>query len=96
MYALSCVSCHTAVTHTGPAFAAKWQGRDLSELFAYLSAEMPKQEPGSLSPREYTLALAYILKMNGMPAGREDLPGDPAALKKIRIDLKTTRDSPQR
>lgn len=93
IYSLSCVSCHTPVTHTGPAFAAKWNGQPLSELFQYITESMPKQDPGSLSSEEYTQVLAYLLKLNGMPAGTGELPGDSTALHKIRIDLKVTRDS---
>ena len=93
LYALRCASCHPAATHTGPAFATKWDGHALSELFQYISEEMPKQDPGSLSPEEYALALAYMLKLNGMPAGPVALSSDPKALQKIRIDLKPTRGS---
>jgi mono/diheme cytochrome c family protein len=88
LYALNCVSCHTAASHVGPAFVAKWQGRALSELLAYVRSEMPKSDPGSLSDSEYLVLLTYLLKMNGMPPGLEALPGDSLALKRIRIDLK--------
>ena len=88
LYALNCQSCHTAASHTSPAFVAKWQGRPLADLFAYMREEMPKSDPGSLTARQYTLLLAYLLKMNGMPAGPDELPGDSLALTKIRIDLK--------
>lgn len=94
LYALNCVSCHTAASHTSPAFVAKWQGRRLSELFDYMRDEMPKNDPGSLTRQQYLLLLAYLLKMNGMPAGRDELPGDSLALTKLRIDLKP--DSAQR
>ena len=32
------------------------------------------------------IVVAYILKLNGMPAGKEALPSDMAALGKIRFD----------
>ena len=92
LYALNCVSCHTAASHAGPAFIAKWQGRELSELFAYMRSEMPKSDPGSLSRHEYVLVLAYLLKLNGMPAGPAELPADSLALSRIRIELKPTVD----
>jgi mono/diheme cytochrome c family protein len=96
IYALNCVSCHTAATHAGPAFAAKWDGRPLAELYRFMTQEMPKQDPGILSPKEYTLVLAYMLRMNGMPAGPDELPEDPALLERIRIDLRPARDSSPR
>jgi mono/diheme cytochrome c family protein len=88
IYELSCVSCHTAASHTGPGFAAKWDRHPLWDLYRYVSESMPKSEPGSLTPREYARVVAYILKMNGMPAGKHEIPGDSTALKKIRIELK--------
>jgi hypothetical protein len=32
--------------------------------------------------------MAYLLKMNAMPVGKEELPPDADALKKIRIETK--------
>lgn len=96
IYALSCVSCHTPISHTGPAFAVKWDGHQLSELFQYLNEAMPKQDPGTLSAIEYTLVLTYLLKLNGMPAGRDELPSDLAALQKIRIEWKAPGDSSEK
>jgi len=93
IYSLSCSSCHSAATHASPAFVSKWSGHVLAELYQYMNQEMPKENPGSLSPKEYTLVLAYLLKMNGMPAGPMELPSDPVELQKIRIDLKPVRDS---
>lgn len=92
LYALNCASCHTPASHAGPAFAAKWEGRPLADLFEYVRGAMPKSDPGSLTQREYILVLAYLLKMNGMPAGPQELPADSLELKKIRIDLKPTAD----
>jgi mono/diheme cytochrome c family protein len=89
IYALNCVSCHTAISHTGPAFVDKWEGRSLWELYQFVSESMPKSEPGSLSPGEYTRVLAYMLQMNGAPAGPDDLVSDSTVLKKIRIELKS-------
>ncbi len=88
VYELSCKSCHTPASHAGPAFAAKWDGRLLWDLFRYLSEAMPKSEPGSLTERQYTRVMAYLLKLNGMPASTEELTADSLALKQIRIELK--------
>jgi mono/diheme cytochrome c family protein len=96
IYALSCASCHSAATHASPTFVARWTGHSLAELFQYMNEEMPKENPGSLSPREYTLVLAYLLKMNGMPAGKTDLPTTTAELEKIRIELRPVPDTASR
>jgi mono/diheme cytochrome c family protein len=90
VYLGSCKSCHTPESHTGPTFTAKWEGRALSELFAYISAEMPKNEPGSLTPQENADVLAYLLKLNRMPPGHAEMSTDSAALRAIRIEAPIT------
>jgi S-disulfanyl-L-cysteine oxidoreductase SoxD len=95
LYQLNCVSCHTLASHAGREFVAKWEGRLLWDLYRYVSESMPKSEPGSLAPEEYAGLIAYLLRMNGMPAGEAELPADSTALKKIRIEIATKRDSTQ-
>jgi mono/diheme cytochrome c family protein len=87
LYTMLCQSCHAAITHTGTPFRSKWVGRTLGDLYTYIREEMPKTEPGSLSEEEYTLVLAYILRMNGMPTGRRALTASDASMARIRIDL---------
>lgn len=87
VYAGMCQSCHTAASHTGQVFVTNWNGRSLAELWAYITENMPKSEPGSLSTREYVLVLAYMLRVNGMPAGRDELRADTEALAQIRIEI---------
>jgi hypothetical protein len=87
LYAMHCVSCHTVGFHTSPAFVSKWDGRPLWELYRYVSQSMPKSEPGSLSPGEYSRLLAYLLKLNGAPAGSGEMTPDSTALSQIRIEL---------
>lgn len=85
-----CQSCHTAASHTGATFANSWVGRPLSDLFAFVSEKMPKSAPGSLSPEEYASVVAQLLRLNGMPAGDDELPADTVALKRIRIEIRKT------
>jgi len=86
VYAGMCKSCHTAASHTGVAFEKSWDGHPLSELFGFISTRMPKNEPGSLAPEEYVDVLAYLLKLNQMPAGAAELPPDTTMLGAIRIE----------
>ena len=90
VYAGMCKSCHTAASHTGVAFQKTWDGRSLSELYDYISTKMPKNEPGSLAPEEYADVLAYVLKLNQMPAGTIELPPDTTVLGAIRIETHAT------
>lgn len=86
LYMSMCVSCHPPATYTGAVFLA-WQGRNLGELLAFLQEKMPKNDPGSLSAKEYADVMAYLLKLNKMPAGRVDLPADAKLLRGINIDI---------
>ncbi len=77
-----CAGCHPAVTHVGPAFTKSWAGKKLSDLFGFLRERMPKNDPGSLSEQDYVDVMPYMLRLNGMPAGVEELPVDSVALTK--------------
>jgi mono/diheme cytochrome c family protein len=86
LYAGRCASCHSVVSHTGVPFRNNWNGRPLFDLFVFIRDKMPKNDPGSLGNDEIIIAMSYILKMNGMPAGEAELTDDPDSLKAIRID----------
>jgi S-disulfanyl-L-cysteine oxidoreductase SoxD len=96
VYAGMCKSCHAAVTHTGVAFEKSWNGHSLSELFGFITTRMPKNEPGSLAPEEYVDVLAYLLKLNQMPAGAAELPPDTTVLGGIRIETRAAAKPPLR
>ena len=85
IYMSFCVSCHPAGTYAAPAFRDKWNGHLLSELFSFMSTQMPKEQPGTLEDGDYADVIAYMLKINGAPAGKKPLPADEKALKWIRI-----------
>jgi mono/diheme cytochrome c family protein len=86
LYMSMCVSCHPPATYTGAVFLT-WQGRSLGDLLAFLQEKMPKNDPGSLTAKEYADVMAYLLKLNKMPAGRVDLPSDAKVLRGINIDI---------
>lgn len=86
VYAGLCAGCHPAITHVGPMFTTSWAGKKLSDLFGFLRERMPKNDPGSLSEQDYVDVMSYMLRLNGMPAGVDELPADSVALTRIRID----------
>jgi mono/diheme cytochrome c family protein len=86
IYVGTCRECHTPASHTGVVFKNSWGGKLLSELLAFMQEKMPKNNPGSLSEDEYAAVAAYILLLNGLPPGDEELPGDSVAAKRIRIE----------
>ena len=92
-YAGICHSCHTPTEHTGTAFNQNWNAHPLSDLFKYLCQSMPKDDPGSLDPNDAADVIAFLLKLNAMPAGSAELAPDTVALKRILIDTRNTRPS---
>ena len=88
VYAGSCKACHNAATHTGETFAKWWRGKQLSDLFTFVSTRMPKNAPGTLADEDVADVMAYLLKINAMPVGPGELPADVDSLKKFRIELK--------
>jgi len=90
-YAAICVSCHPFITYTGDTFRKHWEGKTVFDLFDQVSQLMPKNEPGSLSDKEYVDVIAFILRLNKMPPGKTELPAEPIALRRIRVELKSGR-----
>ncbi len=88
VYLGSCKSCHSPQSHTGATFNKFWRGHPLSDLFTFVSTKMPKNDPGSLAPEDVADVVAYLLKMNAMPVGPEELYPDADSLKQFRIETK--------
>jgi mono/diheme cytochrome c family protein len=82
-----CSNCHKVAEHSSTAFKAKWNGALVWDLYQIIGETMPKDDPESLSLSERAEIVAFLLKKNGLPAGTADLSSDPAALKKIKIEM---------
>ena len=82
-----CVSCHPVAMHSGPTFATVWAGRPLSDLYEAVKDRMPKNEPGTLTGEESAQLVAYLLQINAIPAGKDELSAEVETLKKIRIEV---------
>jgi len=85
-----CTGCHTTASHSGPSFKKRWEGSTVWDLLATISETMPKDDEGSLTLDQCTDLVAYLLKLNGLPAGDKDMPQDEASLSKIKIELPKT------
>lgn len=83
-----CSACHTSGQFRGETFQRAWDGRSVDDLFQLLRTTMPQDDPGGLSSGEYVGVIAYILELNGFPAGSTQLPTDAAALRQIRVERK--------
>jgi len=84
----NCTSCHGTEKYAGDAFTKNWVGRTVFDLFDQLKTTMPDDNPGGLSAQQYKDIVAYILRTNGIPAGTDSLPGDPEALRLLKIEAK--------
>jgi mono/diheme cytochrome c family protein len=84
--------CHNLSSHKGLAFKQHFDGRVVWELYSVILETMPKDDQGSLTPADAAQLVAYMLKLNGLPAGKDDLPVDAAELKRIRIELPKSGD----
>lgn len=66
-------------------FQTSWAGKPLGELFDRIFTTMPAHNPSTLGLSQTVDLVAYLLDVNGYPAGAEDLPGDMAVLQQIQI-----------
>ena len=80
-----CEACHRPTEFSGGRFSTRWVGRTTGEIFDVVSTTMPESDPGSLNPEEYATLVAYLLRLNGYPAGEDPLPADTATLGTVRI-----------
>ena len=94
----TCLSCHTPTFHADEQFRMNWIGRTVYDLFKLLKTTMPEDNIGGLSDDDYTRVIAYVLKLNGFPAGADSLSSDSLAQKRIKIgsDSTTARSSGRR
>jgi alcohol dehydrogenase (cytochrome c) len=80
-YRQSCAGCHgadfrgsgDAPAVVGPDFAAKWGPQAVNDLFTFLVQSMPPASPGSLGEAGTLNVTAYLLQINGAPAGQQPL-----------------------
>jgi len=81
-----CMDCHEIEEFTGiGAYLEEMEGKNVWEVFEYIWAEMPEDNPASLEPSEYADILAYTLSVYGLPTGDTDMPIDRETLEKITI-----------
>ena len=84
-YETNCSGCHgdkgqgaEGAALIGGQFNA-WRGGPAADYYDYMATLMPAAKPGSLPKDTYTVILAHILKLNGIPAGATALATPPPA-----------------
>jgi mono/diheme cytochrome c family protein len=84
VFGSTCSVCHGRNEFTGPIFGLTWRAEPVGSLFEHISTTMPQDSPGSLTYEQYASIVAYMLQLNGRPAGDIELPADPALLARMR------------
>ena len=87
----ACSNCHGRTLEgadmtpplTGGAFMANWDGLSVGDLADRIRSSMPLDRPGSLSRQDNVDVVAYILRFNQFPAGKDELPREIQMLKQI-------------
>ena len=93
-YQTTCAGCHGIElvssdpefpSLTGPQFNWNWNKKTLAERLHRSRTTMPPNAIGSLSDQEHLDIIAYVLKINGFPAGGKELVPDQEALEKLVV-----------
>jgi len=81
----NCGTCHSPTEWSTSVFISSWSGRSVGDLHSQIRNTMPFDSPGRLTPQQYADIVAYILKLNDVPAGSRELPSDEDGLRKISV-----------
>jgi S-disulfanyl-L-cysteine oxidoreductase SoxD len=92
LYDRECGQCHgpagagggMATPLVGAAFSANYDGQTVGDLFERNRTTMPPGKEGQMGGQENADITAYILKVNGFPAGEAELPSQSMALRGIQ------------
>jgi S-disulfanyl-L-cysteine oxidoreductase SoxD len=97
IYTATCAQCHgpalagieSAPPLTGDLFNANWEGTMVADLAERIRISMPVDKPGTLSRPQLAAVVAYILKVDGFPAGAAAL--DPQLVTSLQVKFVSNR-----
>jgi len=69
----TCAECHDPEDWRERGFLARWSGESTYQLWYYINDRMPYRNPWSLTRQQVTDALAYILYVNELPHGAQEM-----------------------
>jgi hypothetical protein len=72
----TCSECHEPADWRESGFLTRWAGESTYQLWYYINNRMPYRNPWSLSRQQVTDALSYILYINELPAGDQEMGTD--------------------
>lgn len=86
VFQTACITCHAIADHTGTTFRTKWGQGSVANLYNFISVAMPEKAPGSLPKTDYADVIAFLLSRSGYPAGKTEIPANPAALEAMLLN----------
>ncbi len=81
-----CADCHSTRDFRGETFWLSWEGSTVGRFVTSVVETMPDDAPGSLPMQVYLDVTAYVLSLNGMPAGSLEITDDVERLNGVRIE----------
>jgi mono/diheme cytochrome c family protein len=94
LYFDRCVRCHGpsymggtdgAQPLIGPTFNGNWNNVTLDQMLDRVRLTMPQDKPASMSRQQTADALAFLLSINKIPAGKTELPREAEMLAQIQF-----------
>jgi len=68
-----CSECHDQADWMESGVKGRWEDQSVFQLWYYINDRMPYDDPFSLTRQQVTDVLTYILELNGLPAGTNEL-----------------------
>jgi S-disulfanyl-L-cysteine oxidoreductase SoxD len=93
-YVEQCARCHrddlsggdSVPPLAGTEFLSTWNTKTLGDIFDRIRTTMPSDKPGTLTRKQDSDILAYLLSVNKFPAGQTELATQSELLKQIPFD----------
>lgn len=82
-----CAECHELDDMTNADFRLEWNGKTLYALYDLIRTTMPDENPGTLTREQYVDVVAYVMKLNKLPAGSAEFTGDSTAASAVVLQL---------
>ena len=93
-YVEQCARCHrddlsggdSVPPLAGTEFLSTWNTKTVGDIFDRIRTTMPSDKPGTLTRKQDSDILAYLLSVNKFPAGNTELATQSELLKQIQFD----------
>ncbi len=93
LYSAACSRCHgaslggvdAAPALSGGSFIGNWDTQTLDVLHDRIRTTMPPDSPNPLDRKQVSDVVTHILRSNGFPAGKTELPAENDSLASIKL-----------